>query len=202
MKLFLIGVVLLPVGAFLTIFTSSKSKGYIFSIATFIAQFFLLIPTIRVLTGIESLTLLFRLSDPIGTVRLVLDPLAAFFVLIISSGGLLVAIFSIGYMKMYENSRYSLSSYYIFLGVLISAMLLVVTAQNALFFLVVWEIMSIVSFFLVNFENGKDEVCKAGLYYLIAMQIGAAFLIAAFAWMVTRSGSMDFVTFHPVFQTS
>ena len=202
MKLFLIGVVLLPIGAFLTIFTSPKSKGYVFSIAALIAQFFLLTPAILVLAGGESLSLLFQLSDPIGTVRLVLDPLAAFFVLIISCGGLLAAIYSVGYMKMYENSRYSLSVYYIFMGLLISAMLLVVTTQNALFFLVMWEIMSIASFFLVSFENGKEEVRKAALYYLIAMQIGAAFLIAAFAWMVTRSGSMDFVTFRQVFQTS
>jgi len=202
MNLFLIGVVLLPIGAFLTIFTSPKSKGYIFSIAALIAQFFLLTPAIRVLAGGESLSFFFRLSNPIGSVRLVLDPLSAFFTLIISCGGLLAAIYSVGYMKMYENSRYSLLSYYIFLGLLISAMLLVVIAQNALFFLVMWEIMSISSFFLVSFENGKEEVRKAGLYYLIAMQIGAAFLISAFAWMVTRSGSMDFVTFRRVFQTS
>jgi formate hydrogenlyase subunit 3/multisubunit Na+/H+ antiporter MnhD subunit len=55
--------------------------------------------------------------------------------------------------------------------------------------------MSISSFFLVSFENNKEDVRKAAIYYLVAMQIGAAFLIAAFGWITAISGSMDFQSF-------
>jgi hydrogenase-4 component B len=131
-------------------------------------------------------------SYPIVKAFLRLDPLAAFFALIIGLGGLLAAIYSLGYMKIYRDGPYSPPLYYFFMGLLVAAMLLVVTAQNALLFLIVWEIMSLASFFLVSFEHHKEEVRRVGLYYLIAMQVGAAFLLTAFAWVTTLANSLDF----------
>lgn len=154
-----------------------------------------LIPT---LSGSTPLTWKIILSAPIYEVTLRLDPLAAFFVLLISLGGVLAAIYSKGYMKMYRTSRYSLSTYYICLGILVATMQLVVLVQNSLAFLIVWEMMSFSSFFLVSFEHEKPEVRQAGLYYLIAMQVGVAFLIAAFSWLYHLSGSLDFSSFSQI----
>ena len=101
-------------------------------------------------------------------------------------------------MKMYSGDSAGLSSYYFFLGVMASSMLLVVIVQNALFFLLVWELMSLASFFLVNYEHTKEEIRKASIYYLIAMQVGAAFLIAAFSWSYAVTGSLDFNSFNTI----
>jgi formate hydrogenlyase subunit 3/multisubunit Na+/H+ antiporter MnhD subunit len=74
-------------------------------------------------------------------------------------------------------------------------MLFVVTVQNALAFLIAWEIMSLSSFFLVIFENEKEECFRAGINYLIAMHIGVLFLISAFVILSIKSGSLDFASF-------
>ncbi len=198
----LAGVALLFAGGVAAIFASDKMKSRVFFIFAAASQFFILPPVIRTLFGGAQLVLPVYFSEPIVTAFLRLDPLAALFALITSVGALLTSVYSIGYMKMYSGERASLSAYYFFLGLMASSMLLLLAAQNALLFLILWEVMSISSFFLVTFEHGKEEVRKAGLYYFIAMQIGAAFLITAFAWTSAVSGSLDFNSFSSVLRNS
>jgi formate hydrogenlyase subunit 3/multisubunit Na+/H+ antiporter MnhD subunit len=122
-----------------------------------------------------------------------MDPLSAFFVLLIALGGFMAAVYSIGYMKIYREAEgHSLASYHVFMGALIAAMLAVAVVQNALLFLMAWEAMSLASWFLVAFEDRKEEARRAGLYYLVAMHLGAGCLVAAFAWGGVLTGSMDF----------
>lgn len=192
MTLLLIGSVMFLAGGISEFFIPRKQSGIVFAAAALSAQFFILPPVFQALLGGSILTMSLDFSFPIGTACLRLDPLAAFFCLIISLAGLLAALYSPGYMKMYRDRPYSLSSYYFLLGLLFAAMLLVTVVQNILLFMIVWEIMSLSSYFLVIFEHDQAEVRRAGLYYLVAMQVGAAFLLTAFAWAATLTGSLDF----------
>ena len=101
------------------------------------------------------------------------------------------ATYSIGYMRDLPRSRRPLlASYHAFMGVLIAAMLRVVVVQNGLLFLIAWEVMSLASFFLVAHRARKGGSPPGRrLSYLVAMQIGAAFLIAAFVWASRPSGA-------------
>ncbi len=198
----LIGVSLFLIGGIISIFFHEKLKNFIFLFFAAVAQLFLLPQSFNVLLNGGQTEAKFVLSYPIGLCSFRLDPLAALFIIIISVGSLLCAVYSHSYMKMYASKKLSLSSYYFFLGILSVSMLLVVIAQNAIVFLIVWELMSISSFFLVSFENDKPEVLKSGLYYLISMQVGAAFLIAGFAWVSASSGSLDFSSFNSVLNNS
>jgi hydrogenase-4 component B len=191
----LAGTALFLAGGILALFAGKTWKGPVFAASALAAQGFILPPALGVLAGGAERTLTLPLSAPIGPAVLRLDPLAAFFVLIIGLGGALAAVYSIGYMKMYGDDRPALSGYYFFMGVLVASMLAVVVVQNAVLFLIVWEVMSLASFFLVGFENRKADVRRAGLIYLTAMQAGAACLIAGFAWVSTISGSADFASF-------
>lgn len=191
----LIGTALFFLGGLLEFFTRQRCLGFIFAGSAVLAQFFILPAVFAVLTTGHSVFLSLDFSDPIGTAFLRLDPLAAFFALIISCGGLLAAIYSLGYMKMYRTSNYLLTRYYFFMGLLVVSMLLVVTVQNALLFLIVWEMMSLTSYFLVAFEHHNAEVRRVGLYYLVAMQVSAAFLLTAFAWISSLVHSLDFADF-------
>jgi hydrogenase-4 component B len=192
---FLAGTGLFLAGGVLALFVRRAHKGPIFAGCGIAAQVLILPAVFDVLAGGSPGALTVTFSFPIGPAVFRLDPLAAFFALIVSLGGALAAIYSTGYMKMHADDRPALSGYYFFMGVLIAAMMLVVTVQNALLFLIVWELMSLASFFLVGFEHRKDEVRRAGLAYLVAMQVGAAFLIAGFAWASSLSGSLDFAAF-------
>ncbi|RJP73092.1 MAG: hypothetical protein C4539_02280 [Ignavibacteriales bacterium] len=202
MGIFLIGIILFFTGGIASSFFNENSKGKVFLFFAVLSQIFLLPDIFSVLFSGNQLESSLTFSEPIGISLLRLDPLAALFALIISLGSLLASIYSIGYMKMYYGERLSLSSYYFFLGLMTAAMLLVVIVQNAILFLIAWEIMSIASFFLVSFENKKENVRKAGIYYLTAMQIGAAFLIAAFSWASASTGSLDFNSFSSVLRQS
>jgi formate hydrogenlyase subunit 3/multisubunit Na+/H+ antiporter MnhD subunit len=59
-------------------------------------------------------------------------------------------------------------------------MALVVMARNAVLFLMAWEIMSLSSWLLVTFESEREETRQAGITYLVATQIGTAFLLVMF----------------------
>jgi len=192
------GIAIFFLSGFSALLLPQKSKGIIFATLNLIAAGLVIPGLIPILAGSKPLAFNIMLSAPINDVTLRLDPLAAFFVLIISLGGVMAAIYSKGYMKMYHTSQYSLSTYYICLGILVATMQLVVLVQNSLAFLIVWEMMSFSSFFLVSFEHEKPEVRQAGLYYLVAMQVGVAFLIAAFSWLYHLTGSLDFSSFSQI----
>nr|MBI3612422.1 hydrogenase 4 subunit B [Nitrospirota bacterium] len=126
-----------------------------------------------------------------------IDPLAAFFVLTISLAGLAVSVYALGSLaEFYGRSSIGLlGSFYN--GFLLS-MTLVTIADNGFFFLIVWELMSLVSYLLVVTEHEKAEVRYAGLFYLIMTHVGTAFIILTFLIFFQQAGSFSFEAFrHP-----
>jgi formate hydrogenlyase subunit 3/multisubunit Na+/H+ antiporter MnhD subunit len=74
---------------------------------------------------------------------------------------------------------------------LVAGMALVVLADNALLFLVAWEVMSLAGWFLITLDDSSPAARDAGWTYLIAAHFGAAFLIALFAVLSQLSGSLE-----------
>jgi len=134
---------------------------------------------------------------PLLTFAIRLDPLASFFVVTISLAGLSAAIYALGYVTEFYG-RVSLGALgSLFNGFLLS-MTLVVIADNGFFFLIVWELMSLLSYFLVVTEHEKADVRYAGFFYLIMTHVGTAFIILAFLIFFQGAGSFSFETFrHP-----
>src|SRR3972149_4429530 len=123
------------------------------------------------------------------------DRLSAFFILVISISVLAVSIYSIGYVKEYfgkKNIGYLGFLYNIF----ILSMIMVVSANNAVMFLIVWEMMSLISYFLVVYEHEKPEVRKAGFIYIVMTHIGTGFILLSFLILAGASGSFNFETFN------
>ena len=122
------------------------------------------------------------------------DRLAAFFILVISIAVFAVSIYSIGYVREYfgkKNIGYLGFLYNIF----IISMILVVSANNAVMFLIVWELMSLVSYFLVIYEHEKPETRKAGFIYIVMTHIGTGFILLSFLILASSSGNFSFETF-------
>jgi hydrogenase-4 component B len=71
----------------------------------------------------------------------------------------------------------------------------VVSADNAIMFLIVWELMSVISFFLVIFDHEKPETRKAGFIYIIMTHIGTGFILLSFLILAGASGSFSFENF-------
>ncbi|MEW6050351.1 MAG: proton-conducting transporter membrane subunit [Candidatus Zixiibacteriota bacterium] len=131
---------------------------------------------------------------PGGSFFVGVDPLSAVFLLVIFVISVPVCSYGASYWWHHRN-EYDLGAAWFFTSVLIGSMAMVVMARNAVLFLVAWEAMSVSSFFLVTLEHGKREVRRAGLIYLIAAHIGAAFLLVFFLLLGQHSGSLDFSRF-------
>ncbi len=127
----------------------------------------------------------------LGIVQLKLDLLSAFFVLIINFVVLASNCYGIGYLKNYSNPI-AINMHYFIFTILHISLLLVCSVQNWFVFLIVWEVMSISTSFLVMFEYEKEEVTQAGMNYLIQMHIGVLFLMFASIWLYKETGSFDF----------
>lgn len=122
-----------------------------------------------------------------------IDGLAAFFILVISLLALATAIYSMGYNRGFYDRNVGLLGSGVNLFLL--SMIGVVSVDNALVFLIFWEVMSLVSYFLVVYEYEKGESVKAGLIYIIMAHGGTAFITAAFLFLYRFSGSFSFDAF-------
>lgn len=108
-----------------------------------------------------------------------IDNLAAFFLLIISVVTIIVSIYSFTYMKRFYSKK-NIGIFGAFYNLFILSMVILVTSNNIILFLVFWELMSLLSYFLVMYEHEKEEVQKAGKTYIIMTYAGTAFITAAF----------------------
>ena len=180
MEFIILSLYILLAGGLVSMLAKNEHKTKICVISSLISTALGIYPIWLVLYKGLPLQAFFQGSSLFGRVELVLDPLSAFFYLLISIMSSLGLIYANGYLKSLVKKGVNLSSHTFFLMTLIAAMLGVVIVQNSLFFLVVWELMSLSSFFLVIFEGEKKEVLSAGIKYLIYMHISVIFLIAMF----------------------
>jgi formate hydrogenlyase subunit 3/multisubunit Na+/H+ antiporter MnhD subunit len=117
-----------------------------------------------------------------------LDPLAAFFLVLIGAGSTGISIYSAGYFRAGEGAAPGLMclQYHVFLA----SMALVVLANDAYAFMVAWETMALSSYFLVTTQHRVPEIRKAGFLYLLLAHVGAIGILLCFG--VLQGGSWQF----------
>lgn len=192
MEIYFLALGMLLIGALLSIVVKEQWKFKVCSIFSFLSALTMMLPAVAVLIKGIPLIKTVELSPITGNVDFIIDPLTAFFLIVISIMSFLGVLYANGYMKPYLNKGMNVSSHCFFLMMLIASMTMVVTVQNALFFLIVWEIMSLSSFFLVIFEGEKKEVLKAGIKYLVYMHLSVIFIMAAFILLNIKTSSLNF----------
>ena len=119
-----------------------------------------------------------------------LDPLGAFFVLIVSFLALALSVYSFGYVRGFYG-RKSVGVLAAFYNALLMATTLVFTASNAFFFLIAWEIMALTAYCLVSFEHEKSETRSAGVLFFIMSHIGTGCLILGFLLLFQAAGGQS-----------
>ena len=146
---------------------------------------------VQIFAGTAQLdAVFFRSALPFMQIDLKIDPLSAFFVLALSVLVLAVSLFSIGYLSHYLGHR-NTGLFNFLYATFILAMFLVITAGNGVFFLIAWEAMSLLSYFLVVFESERRENQRAGTLYIIMTHIGTAFIWIALMIMFRYTSSFD-----------
>ena len=131
---------------------------------------------------------------PFGPMSASIDYLSAYFLLIIGVVGAATSIYAYGYSREYYNCRLPLMAglYNAFL----LSMVLVFTVSHVVAFIIAWEVMSVVSFFLVNHEYEKNVNTRAAYIYIVMTHLGTIFIIIAFLLLAVGAGSMDFSQFN------
>ena len=129
------------------------------------------------------------------TIRI--DPLGAFFGLIVSLLAIALSLFSLGYARGFYG-RKSVGVLGAFFNVLLLFTTLVFLADNAFFFLIAWEIMALTAFCLVSYEHEKEETRRAGVLYFVMSHIGTGCLILGFLLLFQASGGYAFDGFHGI----
>jgi formate hydrogenlyase subunit 3/multisubunit Na+/H+ antiporter MnhD subunit len=152
------------------------------------------VPALRVLAGAELAPVDLPWAVPGGRLSLAIDPLSAFFLVPIFLVSAATAVYGAAYFRHATQGRSS-GAVWGWFDLLVAAMAVVVTARNAVLFLVAWEGMALASYFLVVFHHDRAEVRRAGWIYLVATHLGTAFLLVFFAALGAASGSLDFARF-------
>ena len=85
------------------------------------------------------------------------DPLTAFMCVMVTFVGLLIFIFSTGYMKADANAK----QFFCFLSFFAAAMLGLLVANSLLLLFVCWELVGLASYLLIGFWFHKPEAAAA-----------------------------------------
>ena len=131
------------------------------------------------------------IAAPMFSISFHIDELSAFFIFTISLISLFCSLYAIGYAKHFYG-KYNIGALGFFYHTFILGMIAVVSGNNALFFLIGWELMSIASYFLVVYDRNDNNNVKAGFLYLVMTHVGTAFIMLAFLLAYKFTGSFDF----------
>ncbi|MGV0787523.1 NADH-quinone oxidoreductase subunit L [Mycolicibacterium sp. XJ2] len=117
-----------------------------------------------------------------------LDPLSMCFVLLITGVGSLIHIYSIGYMAEDPGRR----RFFAYLNLFLSAMLLLVLADNYLGLYVGWEGVGLASYLLIGFWAHKPSAATAAKKAFVVNRVGDMGLAIAMMVMFAYIGSISY----------
>ena len=117
-----------------------------------------------------------------------IDPLAAFFLLVVNLGGAAASLYAIGYGRHEPEPHRVLPFFPAFLA----GMNLVLLADDAFTFLLSWEFMSIASWALVLAHHRQTENRKAAYVYILMASFGTLALLFAFGILAGPEGGYAF----------
>ncbi|MBK5103499.1 MAG: hydrogenase 4 subunit B [Burkholderiales bacterium] len=128
--------------------------------------------------GGATQSLVLPLGLPDLPFHLRLDPLSAFFLLLLGTVTAGISVFAAGYFRRGEGTPPGLQCLYY--HVFIASMALVLLADDAYGFMVFWETMALSSYFLVTSDHTKAEIRRAGFLYLLIAHVGAIGILLCF----------------------
>jgi len=129
------------------------------------------------------------------SVSFLIDPLSAVMILVVSGVGLLIHVYSVGYMK----GDPGVARYFTQLNLFAFFMLILVMADNYLFMFVGWEGVGLCSYLLIGFWYEDIEKAKAGMKAFVVNRVGDFGFLLGMLLMYTTFGSLHYSS---VFQSA
>src|SRR5271155_726762 len=117
-----------------------------------------------------------------------LDPLTAVMLVMVTFVGLLIFIYSTGYMAHDEN----FTRFFCFLSLFAAAMLGVVIANSLLLLFMCWELVGLTSYLLIGFWYQKPAAAAAAKKAFITTRIGDLAFLVGMLWLYSQAGTLLF----------
>jgi NADH-quinone oxidoreductase subunit L len=118
----------------------------------------------------------------------VLDPLSAVMLVMVTFVGLLIFIYSVGYMAHDEN----FTRFFCFLSLFAGAMLGVVIANSLLLLFMCWELVGLTSYLLIGFWYQKPSAAAAAKKAFLTTRVGDVFFLLGIVWLFAQTGTLLF----------
>ena len=118
----------------------------------------------------------------------VLDPLTSVMLVMVTFVGLLIFIYSVGYMAHDEN----FTRFFCFLSLFAGAMLGVIIANSLLLLFICWEIVGLTSYLLIGFWYYKPSAAAAAKKAFITTRIGDLAFLLGMVWLYSETGTLLF----------
>jgi NADH-quinone oxidoreductase subunit L len=118
----------------------------------------------------------------------VLDPLSAIMMVMVCFVGLLIFIYSTGYMEHDEN----FTRFFCFLSLFAGAMLGVVIANSLLLLFMCWELVGLTSYLLIGFWYQKPSAAAAAKKAFLTTRVGDIFFLLGVVWLFAQTGTLLF----------
>jgi NADH-quinone oxidoreductase subunit L len=112
-----------------------------------------------------------------------LDPLTAVMLVMVTFVGLLIFIYSVGYMEHDEN----FTRFFCFLALFAGAMLGVVIANSLLLLFMCWEIVGLTSYLLIGFWYSNPNAAAAAKKAFITTRIGDLGFLLGMVWLYAQA---------------
>src|SRR5580698_1366645 len=117
-----------------------------------------------------------------------LDPLTAVMLVMVTFVGLLIFIYSTGYMAHDEN----FTRFFCFLSLFAAAMLGVVIANSLLLLFMCWELVGLTSYLLIGFWYQKPASAAAAKKAFVTTRIGDLAFLIGMVWLYSQAGTLLF----------
>ena len=117
-----------------------------------------------------------------------LDPLAAAMLLMVSLVGLLIFIYSLGYMGHDRN----FTRFFCFLSLFAAAMLGLVIANSLLLLFICWELVGLASYLLIGFWHQRPAAAAAARKAFLTTRIGDIGFFVGMIWLYKETGTLLF----------
>ena len=128
-----------------------------------------------------------EVGDATIEIGLLVDPLTALMLVVVSGVSLLVQIYSLGYMK----GDPSFSRYYAYMSLFTAAMLGLILSSNIIQLYMFWELVGVSSYLLIGFWHERPAAAAAAKKAFIITRIGDVGFLIAILYLFTQADNFS-----------
>lgn len=193
MTILLASIAVSVIGGFLAFFLG-KSAGAAKVVACLFGMVSALFAAYAGIEGIFGAETVFAVATPFAFAdfTLLLNPIAGLLLVIINILAFTAFLYGLSYFDEYREN--GLGAMGLFMNLFVASMNVLVVTDNAFWFLVFFELMSLTSYFLVVIEQ-KQQSIKGGFMYLVMAHVGFLMIMISYFIMSSQTGSFEFATY-------